>query len=1011
MFTSLATALLLAAKLEFVVPDANFSLREGLPAVQVLSLYQDRFGGLWTGTRAGLAHLGGPGIGTFGPEQGLSRSAVFAIAEEPSGAIVVGTAGGISRLVGSRFETVVLPPAAAQLAVRRFASARDGTLWALAGDRTLLRHFGGQWNAVGIDGALAFEATDFAVDDQGALWLSTRNQGLLRLSPFASRLQKSAQFQVSAEALVTIDHVATSRGKVYFTSSRGLSVLSVAQGGVVETTPFPRGAGAGHRALSLTPSGRVFVGSSAGVFTLEGRALVPIESRNDRARAPAVTLLSDREGQLWVGTAEAGLNLLLLGRGVRFLRAAKESFRSIDIDRNSVHWVSNERRVLNFRTDNSGNPIAAAEARFEGFDALTINGIEEDPSGGLLFAMDGGVALLPRASRVARVMVVRHDPRFEALRDRLITAIRRDARGAVWAISPFGVFRLAPGGREAQNIPFPSGEPWTAAMDGQGSLWVGSRQGTMDMIDTVTERVTPVSLPNRRLVEFVGRSPDGGVVVSFENGESASFSTSGTRTEIVSSKGPEGISWLSVLSLQKMGEHYLAAHGGDRLSQIRLNPARVEQTILTSADLEDSDFRYLALREGRAGQVWFTLLNGVGLLDPPNAPPEPNRLRLDPAAKSFVLVPRPNSLDLHAELSDPVAPRKAVYRYRLRGQTEEWSPWSGDPRIPLANVAPGAYKLEVEAQDRYGRTSSPVTVDVVAEAYPWESWPARAAAVFLALGAVYFVYQRRVRAIEQDRLALAAAVKAGRADLELANQRLQELSLTDVLTGLRNRRYFSEVVEDELRLLKRRFDERHSSGDPNRDAVFFLLDLDRFKTVNDLFGHAGGDVVLKETARRLEKLLRKTDRLIRWGGEEFLVLSLDCQRNEAPEMASRMMSAISSEPYPIGPQGGIHITTSLGFAAYPFTVEGAEPQPEDVVRLADRALYRAKRAGRNCAVGITPASDGIIFGGAGTASTGTVELLKDLGISITFTIVKGLPRTSGHDVISFRDSGPLRPSF
>ena len=58
MFTSLATALLLAAKLEFVVPDANFSLREGLPAVQVLSLYQDKYGALWVGTTAGLAQLG-----------------------------------------------------------------------------------------------------------------------------------------------------------------------------------------------------------------------------------------------------------------------------------------------------------------------------------------------------------------------------------------------------------------------------------------------------------------------------------------------------------------------------------------------------------------------------------------------------------------------------------------------------------------------------------------------------------------------------------------------------------------------------------------------------------------------------------------------------------------------------------------------------------------------------------------------------------------------------------------
>ncbi|MBX7186016.1 MAG: diguanylate cyclase [Vicinamibacteria bacterium] len=999
MFTSLATALLLAAKLEFVVPDANFSLREGLPAVQVLSLYQDRYGALWAGTTAGLAELGGPVIQAFGPEQGLSRAAVFAIAEEPSGAIVAGTASGISRLVRGRFEPVPLPPAAAQLPVKRFVRSRDGTLWALAGDRMVLRYFSGQWNVVGIDGALAFEATDLAIDEMGALWLATRNHGLLRLAPLGTRFQKSAQFQPAPDVFAGIDHVATSRGRAYFTSSRGLSVLSVAAGGVVETTPFPPGAGAGHRALEVTPSGQVFVGTSAGVLTLEGRSLVPLASRNDRARAPAVVLLNDREGQLWVGTMEGGLNLLLMGRGVRFLRADKESFRSIDVDKGGVHWVSNERRILYFRTDDAGNPIAYGEARVEGFDALTIYGIEEDPGGGLLFAMDGGVGFLSRASRASGAMLIQHDPRFEILRDRFVTAVHRDRGGALWAVSPLGIYRLERGRQEAQSVPFPSGNPWMAAMDTEGFLWVATRQGTLDAIDTATQRVTAAALPRGRHVEFLGPSPDRGVVVTFENGSSAFFTARVPDGSIAMSAGPERITWLSVLSLLKMGDRYLAAHGGDRLSQIRLATGVVEQTILTSADLEDSDFRYLSLREGRAGQFWFTLLNGIGRLDPPTAPPEPSRLRLD-QEEAIVLAPRPNAIDLHAQLSDPVASRKARYRYRLLGETDQWSEWSSDPHIPISNVAPGEYRLEVEAEDRYGRQPSPVSIEVEAAAHWWESWPFRTVALLAGLGGAYGLYLWRVRGIELERLALAAAVKAGRADLEAANQRLQELSLTDMLTGLRNRRYFSEVVEDELRLLKRRFDERGSSGDPNRDALFFLLDLDRFKTVNDLFGHAGGDAVLQETARRLSSLLRRTDRLIRWGGEEFLVVSLDCQKSEAPEMASRILSAISEHPYPVGPEGGLRITTSIGWAAYPFSLSGAEPHPEDVVRLADRGLYRAKRAGRNCAVGISPALDGPI-------TAGPVEVLKDIGIPVVFTTVKGVQRDGGVPLESLRGSGPV----
>jgi diguanylate cyclase (GGDEF)-like protein len=697
-----------------------------------------------------------------------------------------------------------------------------------------------------------------------------------------------------------------------------------------------------------------------------------------------------------------------MGRGVRFLRADKESFRAIQIDRNAVHWVSNERRVLNFRTDDSGNPVAVAEAQFDGFDALTISGLAEDPRGGLLFAMDGGVGFLAEAQRKSPVPRIRHDPRFEVLRDRPVSSIHRDRSDALWAVSAIGVYRLEPGAREAQSVPHSSGNPGVAAMDTQGFLWVATRQGAMDLIDTATQAVTPVALPPGRHVEFAGPAPEGGILVTYENGDSAFFVASGPGGKTIKSEPLDGISWLSVLSLQGIGDSFLAAHGGDRLSQIRLKPARIEQTILTSADLEDSDFRYLTLREGRAGQVWFTLLNGIGLLDPPNAPPEPSHLRIDPNRESYELGPRPNSLDVHAQLSDPVAPRKARYRYRLLGESEAWSAWSGDPRIPIANVAPGAYDLEVEAEDRYGRQSIPISREVVARAHLWESWPSRSAAALVLLGAAYGLYLRRVRVIERDRLELEAAVRAGRVDLEIANHRLQELSLTDVLTGLRNRRYFSEVVEGELRLLKRRYDERGSGGDPNRDAVFFLLDLDRFKTVNDLFGHAGGDLVLKDTASRLESILRKTDRLIRWGGEEFLIVSLDCQRAEAPEMASRIMGAISKEPYPVGPPEGIRVTTSMGWAAYPFSIGGAEPSPEDVVRLADRALYRAKRAGRNCAVGISPAAEKPL---PGEPRTGTVEILKDLGISASFTVVKGLVRAAGQDLALLRDGAPAsRPS-
>lgn len=188
------------------------------------------------------------------------------------------------------------------------------------------------------------------------------------------------------------------------------------------------------------------------------------------------------------------------------------------------------------------------------------------------------------------------------------------------------------------------------------------------------------------------------------------------------SKGPEGLSWLSVLSLLKMGDRYLAAHEGDRLSRIRLPSGTVEQTILTSADLEDSDFRYLSLREGRPGQYWFTLLNGIGRLDPPTAPPPRTAFASIRTASPLVLAPRPNSIDLHAQLSEPGGLAQGPLPLppsRPAGRVVR--PWSSDPHIPLSNAAPGEYRLEVEAEDRYSHKSSPVALEVEARAHWWEA--------------------------------------------------------------------------------------------------------------------------------------------------------------------------------------------------------------------------------------------------------------------------------------------------
>lgn len=193
-------------------------------------------------------------------------------------------------------------------------------------------------------------------------------------------------------------------------------------------------------------------------------------------------------------------------------------------------------------------------------------------------------------------------------------------------------------------------------------------------------------------------------------------------------------------------------------------------------------------------------------------------------------------------------------------------------------------------------------------------------------------------------------------ELRQTNLVLQEASLTDPLTGLRNRRYFSATIEADVGQALRSHTDQH---DPHtRDLVFYLIDADNFKAVNDRFGHDVGDRVLMEMARRLSSSIRHSDVLVRWGGEEFLIVSRYTDRTEAELLARRVLAAVADTPFQMGPSAEtVYRTCSLGWAAFPwFTDNPRAVSYEEVLTLADRGLNRAKQSGKNCAVGMMPAS-------------------------------------------------------
>jgi diguanylate cyclase (GGDEF)-like protein len=167
-------------------------------------------------------------------------------------------------------------------------------------------------------------------------------------------------------------------------------------------------------------------------------------------------------------------------------------------------------------------------------------------------------------------------------------------------------------------------------------------------------------------------------------------------------------------------------------------------------------------------------------------------------------------------------------------------------------------------------------------------------------------------------------------ELRLRNAELDRVSRTDALTGLHNRRHLEERLAEQTSLVK-----RHGV-----DLGLLLIDVDRFKRVNDEHGHAAGDAVLRILAGRVREAIRVEDVPGRWGGEEFLVLLPATGRDGTGSVGERVRHSVAADPFQLG-DIELPVTVSVGAAA------GVEDGWEGLVRRADGALYAAKEAGRN----------------------------------------------------------------
>ena len=170
-------------------------------------------------------------------------------------------------------------------------------------------------------------------------------------------------------------------------------------------------------------------------------------------------------------------------------------------------------------------------------------------------------------------------------------------------------------------------------------------------------------------------------------------------------------------------------------------------------------------------------------------------------------------------------------------------------------------------------------------------------------------------------------------DNSIMHQNIKDMARTDGLTGLLNHRTFMEKLSEEYKRIDRE----------GRPFSILLMDIDKFKNVNDTYGHPIGDVAIKAVAKVLKETIRTTDFVARYGGEEFAVGMVDTSSKGAEQMAERVRSIMEKTVVTRIGSKDLMITLSIGVSSFPDDTR----QALDLVNLADNALYQAKRTGRN----------------------------------------------------------------
>ena len=928
-----------------------------LPDNYILSLHTDDRGRLWVGTSAG-------GLARYDPERdnfvvlgagsrGLSNPSVWAIAADGSQGLWIGTGAGLEHvdLAAGTVRNVDLGDGY-HVAVKSVVQEQDGTLW-LGTENGLLRRSpgGAQFVPVPLHTSQHFTPSIAVLylDRAGRLWIGALSYGAFVLEPgqsvprpvhesgVSSRLEGDS-VRAIAEAL---------NGDIWIgTNGDGIVVLDAADGRRTRRLRYQPAISSSLQdddihSLYRDPGGLMWASSTmalnmydmrpSGISTLFGAAGgdKPITA----VQVPFV--LANDERRIWLSVgdgARSGIDILdpLAGR-IAQLRAdprhptgALPPGRVLAMVATADGTVYIGTRLGLYRADAHGRHVTRVEVAQRAADAAVWSLCVDR---GVLWmgGMDGLWALDTRDRRALRVL--RHEP-AERLGSQRVTVILPGAGNVLWVGTSASLNRVDRASDEIKRLLVDPKDPGgflggyivSLLIDTRGRLWVASVGNGIQIM----EGPDGVDRPRFQRLGIRQGLPDSGVNKLLQDRQGTIWASTDNGLAAIDPVSfavrvfgePQGVAimeyWSNAGAETAAGELLFGGQGGltvvrpDRVGLRHYRP----RVVVTEAFVGGKSVSASSL----------------------NSTVTPARLLIEADDPSLMV---------EFAALDYAAPEDNQYSYRLAGFDKTWIKTPATRRLAsYTNLPPGHYTLQLRGsnnQDSLAPDELTVSVNVMPAWYQTTLFKiAIGLLAGLLLGAIMQLRTRLLRARQrelQDLVAQRTAeLEQRERELQQSKLRLEEIAYLDPLTGLANRRLFDKDL-DHLTALSLR-----GGG----AFTLLLIDLDRFKQINDTLGHDAGDALLVEVARRLRAEVRQNDRISRLGGDEFAILLADSAAADEIERVCRRIVDSLAQPM-IYMNQTVLPAASLGAACFP-----AHAMDHDALyKCADLALYDAKSGGRS----------------------------------------------------------------